>query len=95
MAFAATAFGLHHLSFGDPAAMAVFLSRDPVHLLAISLGTVFFGAMTYIGNGPNLMVKSIAESAGVPAPNFAVYIQKYSLPILLPLLAVVWAVFFR
>ena len=56
-------------------------------VLAVSLGAVFFGAMTYIGNGPNFMVKSIAESAGVKAPTFFGYIVKYSLPILLPILA--------
>jgi Na+/H+ antiporter NhaD/arsenite permease-like protein len=56
-------------------------------VLAVSLGAVFFGAMTYIGNGPNFMVKAIAESAGVRVPSFFGYIVKYSLPILLPILA--------
>jgi Na+/H+ antiporter NhaD/arsenite permease-like protein len=56
-------------------------------VLAVSLGAVFFGAMTYIGNGPNFMVKSIAESTGVKVPTFFGYIFKYSLPILLPILA--------
>jgi Na+/H+ antiporter NhaD/arsenite permease-like protein len=55
-------------------------------IIAVSLGAVFFGAMTYIGNGPNFMVKSIAESAGVKVPTFVGYILKYSLPILLPIL---------
>ena len=55
-------------------------------VIAVSLGSVFFGAMTYIGNGPNFMVKSIAESAGVKVPTFFGYIFKYSLPILLPIL---------
>ncbi len=61
--------------------------------MAISLGAVFFGAMTYIGNGPNFMVKSIAESAGVRCPGFFGYIIKYSLPILLPILLLVGWVF--
>jgi Na+/H+ antiporter NhaD/arsenite permease-like protein len=56
-------------------------------IIAISLGSVFFGAMTYIGNGPNFMVKSIAEDAGVKVPTFFGYILKYSLPFLLPILA--------
>ena len=56
-------------------------------VIAISLGSVFFGAMTYIGNGPNFMVKSIAESAGVHVPTFFGYVFKYSVPLLLPLLA--------
>jgi Na+/H+ antiporter NhaD/arsenite permease-like protein len=55
-------------------------------IIAVSLGAVFFGAMTYIGNGPNFMVKSIAESTGVRVPSFVGYIFRYSLPILLPIL---------
>jgi len=43
-------------------------------IIAVSLGAVFFWAMTYIGNGPNFMVKSIAESAGVKVPTFVGYI---------------------
>ena len=39
-------------------------------LIPISIGAVFFGAMTYIGNGPNFMVKSIAEQAKVKTPSF-------------------------
>ena len=60
-------------------------------IVAVSLGAVFFGAMTYIGNGPNFMVKSIAESAGVHVPTFFGYIYKYSVPVLLPILALVGA----
>jgi Na+/H+ antiporter NhaD/arsenite permease-like protein len=56
-------------------------------LTAISLGSVFMGAMTYIGNGPNFMVKSIAESWGVKMPSFFGYMV-YSCAILLPLLIV-------
>ncbi len=56
-------------------------------VIAVSLGSVFFGAMTYIGNGPNFMVKSIAENAGVKVPTFFGYICKYSVPFLLPILA--------
>jgi Na+/H+ antiporter NhaD/arsenite permease-like protein len=55
-------------------------------IIAVSLGAVFFGAMTYIGNGPNFMVKSIAESSGVRVPTFVGYILRYSLPVLLPIL---------
>jgi Na+/H+ antiporter NhaD/arsenite permease-like protein len=63
------------------------------YIIAISLGSVFFGAMTYIGNGPNFMVKSIAENAGVKCPSFFGYIGMYSVPILLPILILIWAVF--
>ena len=57
-------------------------------VIAVSLGSVFFGAMTYIGNGPNFMVKSIADSAHVHTPSFFGYVFKYSLPILFPILAI-------
>ncbi len=56
-------------------------------VIAVSLGSVFFGAMTYIGNGPNFMVKSIAENSGVKVPTFFGYVFKYSVPFLLPILA--------
>ena len=55
------------------------------------MGAVFCGAMTYIGNGPNFMVKSVAESHGVPMPSFGGYIveaAKYLLPILAALVLV-------
>lgn len=54
-------------------------------LTAISAGSVFMGANTYIGNAPNFMVKSIAEEAGVNMPSFFGYILKYSLPFLMPI----------
>jgi len=66
-----------------------------VFILAISAGSVFWGACTYIGNGPNFMVKSIAGSAGVATPSFLEYVYKYTLPILIPVYVVVWAVFLR
>ena len=62
---------------------------------AISTAAVFFGAATYIGNGPNFMVKSIAEQSGVETPSFAGYIFRYSIPILLPLFILIWFLFFR
>jgi Na+/H+ antiporter NhaD/arsenite permease-like protein len=62
-------------------------------LVAISLGAVFLGAMTYIGNGPNFMVKSIAEQSGIPMPSFFGYMIKYSIPILLPVFIVVTFLF--
>ena len=62
---------------------------EPV-LVGISLGAVFMGAMTYIGNGPNFMVKAIAERSGVRMPSFFGYML-YSCTILLPILALsVW-----
>ena len=55
-------------------------------LLAISIASVFFGAMSYIGNAPNFMVKSIAEQNGVKMPSFMGYIIRYSMVYLLPVL---------
>lgn len=60
--------------------------KDAALVVAVSLGAVFFGAMTYIGNGPNFMVKSIADSTGVHTPTFFGYLIKFSLPILLPII---------
>jgi len=72
-------------------------ARNPAFikdLVAISAGAVFMGAMTYIGNAPNFMVKSIAEEAGIPMPSFFGYMIKYSLPILVPVFLIVTFVFF-
>ena len=64
------------------------------YVQAISIGAVFFGACTYIGNGPNFMVKSIAEQAKIECPSFFGYVVKYTIPILLPILAIVWFLYF-
>ncbi len=71
--------------------------RNPVFiadLKAISSGAVFMGAMTYIGNAPNFMVKSIAEELGIPMPSFFGYLFKWSIPILLPVFVIITFVFF-
>ncbi len=65
---------------GTPAIAGVFES----YLISISLGAVFCGAMTYIGNGPNFMVKAIAEERGIAMPSFIGYL-KWSVTILIPL----------
>jgi Na+/H+ antiporter NhaD/arsenite permease-like protein len=64
-------------------------------IVAVSVGAVFFGACTYIGNGPNFMVKSIAEQNKANTPSFLGYVFKFTLPFLLPVLAAVWLLFFR
>jgi Na+/H+ antiporter NhaD/arsenite permease-like protein len=67
----------------------------PVALLrAVSLGAVLMGANTYIGNGPNFMVRSIAEQSGVKMPGFFAYLG-YSAAVLGPLFVVVTLVFLR
>ena len=54
-------------------------------MYAICTAAVYFGAMTYIGNGPNFMVKAIAESEGIKMPDFFSYMIKFSIIVLLPL----------
>jgi len=77
--------------------VAFLLGNEVYHkyILAISVGAVFFGANTYIGNGPNFMVKAIADHARVHTPTFVGYIVRFSLPYMLPTLALVWWLFFR
>lgn len=65
------------------------------YVLAISIGSVFFGACTYIGNGPNFMVKSIADHQKIRTPGFLEYIWKFAFPFMLPMLLLVWLLFFR
>jgi Na+/H+ antiporter NhaD/arsenite permease-like protein len=61
-------------------------------LLAISAGAVFMGANSYIGNGPNFMVKSICEEAGVEMPSFFGYMV-YSSLILVPVFILITIIF--
>jgi Na+/H+ antiporter NhaD/arsenite permease-like protein len=80
----------------DNAQMAVILGT-PLYakcLKAISIGSVFFGANTYIGNGPNFMVKAIADQQKAHTPTFLGYIFKFTLPFMLPMLVLVWLLFF-
>ena len=64
-----------------------------VFLKAICTASVFFGSMTYIGNGPNFMVKAIAESHGIAMPHFFAYMYKFSILILLPIFILVQLLF--
>ena len=81
----------------DPAKVAALTADAKFHelLVAISVGAVFFGANTYIGNGPNFMVKAIADQQKVHTPGFLGYVFKFALPFMLPMLVVVWFLFFR
>ena len=76
---------------GDPQRLMTELA--PV-LAAISAGSVFMGANSYIGNAPNLMVKSIAEERGVKMPSFFGYMA-WSVGILVPLFLVMTFLWFR
>ncbi|MBS0209789.1 MAG: sodium:proton antiporter [Planctomycetes bacterium] len=101
LTFAATAAGMEHIST-EGRYLAEYLAagaKDPSGvplkiLAAISCGAVFMGANTYIGNGPNFMVKAIAEENGVKMPGFFGYMV-YSCGILIPLFIAVTFVFFK
>ena len=76
---------------GDPITL---MGQMKDTLLAISMGAVFMGANTYIGNAPNFMVKSISESSGVEMPSFFGFLFKWSIPFLVPLFIIVSWIFF-
>jgi Na+/H+ antiporter NhaD/arsenite permease-like protein len=80
----------------DPAVASLLGdARHGGYILAISVAAVFFGANTYIGNGPNFMVKAIADHQKVHVPGFLGYLFRYTLPFMMPMLLVVWWLFFR
>ena len=70
----------------------VLMNQMTQTLVAISSGAVFFGALTYIGNAPNFMVKSIAEQSGVKMPTFGAYML-WSFGILVPIYLLVTFLF--
>jgi Na+/H+ antiporter NhaD/arsenite permease-like protein len=80
--------GLATDHFGELAA------RFPRLLEAVACGSVFMGANSYIGNGPNFMVKTIAEHAEVKMPSFVGYMA-WSACILIPLFVLETFIFFR
>ncbi len=98
LTFASTACGIEGVPL-EGRYLAQLLSHHenfeigPRLLMAISCGSVFMGANTYIGNGPNFMVKAIAEEAGIKMPSFFGYML-YSGLVLVPLFVVVTLVFF-
>ena len=94
---APTYLGFLNALFGiaGTGSVAPLLVPKAACLVAISVGAVFFGAATYLGNGPNFMVKTMAEAHGVAMSSFAGFVLKYTLPCLLPVLLMVWWLFFR
>jgi Na+/H+ antiporter NhaD/arsenite permease-like protein len=75
-----------------PDVLATTVIREDL-LVGISLGAVFMGAMTYIGNGRNCMVKAIAEQSGIAMPSFFGYVVRYSIPVLIPVFILVTLIF--
>lgn len=94
LTFFNTALGGFYPGMTEKAAVELLMTENAVFLEAISTGAVFFGALTYIGNAPNFMVRSIAEEAGIPMPSFFGYILKYSLIFLAPVLVIMQLIFF-
>jgi Na+/H+ antiporter NhaD/arsenite permease-like protein len=80
----------------DPSNLGQLLThpQGALFLKAVSCGSVFMGANTYIGNGPNFMVKAIAEEGGVKMPSFFGYMA-WSIAVLIPIFVFVTLLFFR
>ncbi len=95
--FFAAALGKYSLDPNSVEHVRLFASCPETikYLEAISMGAVFFGAMTYIGNGPNFMVKAISDQNGVKTPSFFGYMVKYAIPILIPIFILIWALFYN
>lgn len=89
-----TAVTFHSLALGLGQNASNLVAGIPEELLkAISVGAVFFGSMTYIGNGPNFMVKAVAEENNIKMPHFFSYIFKFSLIVLLPIFILIQLLF--
>jgi len=95
LTFLNTALGKYHAGVETRAAVHLLIDQHGVILGAISCAAVFMGAMTYIGNAPNFMVRSIAEERGVAMPSFLGYLVRWSVPLLVPSLVILNLVFFR
>lgn len=93
LTFLSAAFGLHHLNMDAAGDVALFIKEHALYLKAVSAGAVLFGAVTYIGNAPNFLVKTIAEQSGVEVPTFLGY-MKYSMAVLIPLFLLIGFLFF-
>lgn len=90
-----TALTFYSLAVGLALNTPQMIAGVPDEILkAISVSAVFFGSLTYIGNGPNFMVKAVAEENGVKMPDFFAYIYKFSLLVLLPIFLIVQFIFF-
>jgi Na+/H+ antiporter NhaD/arsenite permease-like protein len=81
-------------TLADPGGPAALAAAQPKLLEALSCGAVWMGALTYIGNGPNFLIRGIAEHMGYPMPSFFGYLV-YSWAVLPPIFAVATWLFFR
>lgn len=94
LTFFTTALGRFYPGMAEAQAVPLLIAENEIFLKAISAGAVFFGAVTYIGNAPNFMVRSIAEDSGTPMPSFFGYMFKYAFVYLIPVFVLVTLVFF-
>lgn len=93
LTFLTAAMGIYGMDVNNVQNVLLFLAEHENHVVAISISAVFFGAMTYIGNGPNFMVKSIAQHQDVETPSFFGYMYKFSIPVLIPIYILIWWLF--
>jgi Na+/H+ antiporter NhaD/arsenite permease-like protein len=93
LTFLSTVLGQFYSDLPEATAVAKLIAEHPIYLKAISTGAVFFGAMTYIGNAPNFMVKSICEEQNIQMPSFFGFMI-YSVLILVPIFVLITFVFF-
>jgi len=88
----------HNMNISSYSDVQKFVSMQndqslPSYLIAISFASVIFGAFTYVGNGPNFLVKAMAEKENINMPSFMQYIFKYVIPIFLPIVTLCWIIF--
>jgi Na+/H+ antiporter NhaD/arsenite permease-like protein len=94
LTFFNSALGKFYPGMPESQAVALLIEEKIPYLAAISAGSVFMGANSYIGNAPNFMVKSIAEEAGVKMPGFFGFMFKYSIPVLAVLFIIITFIFY-
>ena len=93
LTFLNTELGNFYAELPEKQAVAKLIAEHGIYLVAVSIGAVFMGANTYIGNAPNFMVKSIAEESGIKMPSFFGYMI-YSIAILIPCFIIISFIFF-
>lgn len=94
LTFFGTSLGQFYPGMEESAAVHKLIVENSTTLQAISAGAVFFGAVTYIGNAPNFMVRSIAEKSGTPMPSFFGYFFLYGCPTFFPIFLLITLIFF-
>ena len=93
LTFLTASMGLYGFDVNNVNDILSFIAQHEKHVVAISISAVFFGATTYIGNGPNFMVKSIADHQNVETPSFFGFMFKFAIPILIPIFTLIWLLF--